>query len=239
MRSIKKIALLLFLGGSFASFSQKGVTTFGFQFKPIIPINLLNVDDLELKEDYFTSTISQNFGYNFGAVIRWGLTKNISLESGLSYIKRNYTRTNSVDTNNLNESGNFSAIIYEFPIQGLMYVRLEKRFYMNVATGFSMNWRASSVGSFSENKNFSQISYIRKLNFAYIANIGFEYRTKKKGYFYLGASLTNPFKSLGLIEINYLPKNSKKQTISGDLSGNYISIDLRYFFHEKKEHKKK
>lgn len=238
---MKKIILtsLLFLAIIFNSFSQQGVTTFGLQYKPIIPVNFLTVENLELKEGEYSSTISQKVGYNFGAVIRWGISKNISIESGLSYIKRNYTFDNAIDSSNLKESGSFGMIVFEFPIQGLMYVRLDKRLYMNVATGLSANWRASSVGSFSDNKNFSQVSYIRKLNFAYIANIGFEYRTKKSGYIYLGASLTNPFSSLGIIETSYRVNNQKKQTLRGDLSGNYISVDLRYFFHDSKKKKKK
>ncbi|MGK0436944.1 MAG: hypothetical protein ACJAX0_001185, partial [Flavobacteriales bacterium] len=43
---------------------------------------------------------------------------------------------------------------------------------------------------------------------------------------------------LGEIHATSQVENYSKEVV-GDVSGNYISVDLRYFFHEKKEKTKK
>ena len=170
----------------------------------------------------------------FSGLLRWGFTKNISLEAGLSYIKRNFDTEYSINYDSIVGTKDLSIVTYEFPIQVLTYVRLGEQFHMNASTGISLNFRASSVGSTSDDFNFSQLAYIKKLNLAYIANLGFEYRTKESGYFYLGASLTTLLRPLGRIELRSLDDNNFKN-VFGELSGNYISVDLRYFFNDKKE----
>ena len=236
MKKLSTYIILCLFSLHFA-YSQEGVITFGLQYKPILPFKILNVSDSELEGAGLAGTISPTLGHNFGAIIRRGFTKNISLEAGLNYNLRNFKVNTTLD-DTLDGELNFGVVTYEIPIQALVYVRLSDQFYMNVATGFSMNFRASDIGTFSEDKNFSALGRIQILNLAYVANIGFEYRTKKSGYFYLGASLTNPFRPLGLVQVkSEVEFNSK--TALADLSGNYISIDLRYFFHENKQKRAK
>jgi hypothetical protein len=64
-----------------------------------------------------------------------------------------------------------------------------------------------------------------------LANHGYELRTEKKGIFYLGASYHRPFT---FIYKSFMFYRKPNETISGilDLSGNYFTIDFRYFFHE-------
>ena len=131
----------------------------------------------------------------------------------------------------------FSIVTYEIPVQALFYVRLSKQFYMNVATGLSINFRASDVGKVSDDLNFSSNTRVQNINLAYIANIGFEFRTKKSGYFYLGGSLKNLFRPLGFVTGKSAVEFNTKE-VSGELSGNYISVDLRYFFQDTKKKKK-
>lgn len=227
--------LVVFLLSSQIASSQKGVITFGLQYKPILPLKILNVSDLELSENGLDVTISPQLGTNFGAIIRRGFTRSLSLESGINYNRRNFKMEATLD-DTLSGKLNFGVVTYEIPIQGLVYVRLSKQFYMNVATGLSINFRASDVGKVSDDFNFSQTTRVQVINLAYIANIGFEYRTKKDGYFYLGASLTNLFRPLGKITARSEVEFNQKNVI-GDLSGNYISVDLRYFFNDKSSKK--
>jgi hypothetical protein len=219
-------------------FTQKGVTTFGFQYKPILPIEFFSVKTLALTNTDFSATISPQLGHNFGAIIRWGLSKSISLETGVNYVKRNFKMDNSVKSTSVNSSGTFGITGYEIPFQGLVYVQMSKNSFLNVASGISTNWIASNIASRTEDDNFYQITYTKKMNLAYLANIGYEYRTDKSGTFYIGASLTNLFYGIGLIDVTYDQYNQTKQTITGELSGSYISLDLRYFFHEEKKKKK-
>lgn len=198
-------------------------------------MEFLTVEKLNLSNNDFEATVSQKFGNNFGAVIRWGFTRALSLETGLNYINRKFEMATSVASTGAKSNGKFGIVGYEIPIQGLINVQLNRNSFLNVATGVSTNWIASNVGSESNDKNFYQITYTKKMNLAYIANIGYEYRTDKSGYFYIGASLTNPFYSIGLIDVIYDEYNQTKQTLTGKLSGSYISLDLRYFFNETKK----
>ena len=232
------IIAIVFIFIGLSSINAQSKTTFGLQYKPILPIKALNVTDLELSENGLAVTLSPNLGLNFGAVIRWELLDKLSLETGLNYNKRNFKMEATLKDTSVSSSLEYSIITYEVPIQALFYVRLSKKWYMNVASGFSINFRASNVGKLSEDKNFSQITYVKNINLAYVANIGIEYRTKESGAFYLGASLTNPFRPLGEIHATSQVENYPNEVV-GDVSGNYISVDLRYFFHEKKEKTKK
>ncbi|MEZ7901446.1 MAG: outer membrane beta-barrel protein [Flavobacteriales bacterium] len=237
--NIKKyiaVITLIFIG--LISVNAQSKTTFGLQYKPILPIKVLNVTELKLSEKGMNVTLSPKLGLNFGAIIRWELLEKLSLETGLNYNKRSFKMEAILEDTAVSGSLDFSIITYEVPIQALFYVRLSKQWYMNVASGFSINFRASNVGKLSEDKNFSQITYVKNINLAYVANIGIEYRTKESGAFYLGASLTNPFRPLGEIHATSQVENYSKEVV-GDVSGNYISVDLRYFFHEKKEKTKK
>lgn len=229
---------LFFVLCSLSMFSQKGVTTFGFQYKPILPVEFFNVKKLDLTNGNFSSTVAPKFGGNFGAIIRWGLSKSVSLETGLNYVKRNFEMTNQVKSTGTFSSGKFGIVGYEIPLQALIYVQMSKKSFLNVASGISTNWIASNVASESNDGNFYQVTYTKKMNLAYIANIGYEYRTDESGYFYIGASLTNPFQSIGLIDVVYDEYNQQKQILTGELSGSYVSLDLRYFFNETKKKKK-
>ena len=65
------------------------------------------------------------------------------------------------------------------------------------------------------------------------ANIGCEYRTNKNGIIYLGASFQKPFSFIYLSKVGY-NGNNKEIIIRNELSGSYLTIDLRYFFPESK-----
>ena len=228
------LILLLCLSFSFG-FSQKSSKTFGLQFKPILPLKVLNVTDLKLDEDNFKVTISPLLGYNFGGVIRFGFNDKLALETGLNYNRRNFKLDAQLD-DSLSGSLEYGVVTYEIPIQGLFYVRLSKKWYMNAATGISLNFRASDVGKFTANYEFIQSTRVQNINLAYVANVGVEYRTKKNGTFYMGGSLTTPFRPLGVVRVTSQDEFNVRQ-ISGFLSGNYISVDIRYFFQDSKKNK--
>jgi hypothetical protein len=228
----KLIIIICFIGVSIL-YGQKSKVTFGLQYKPIVPIKVLNVEDIVLNENGFDATISPVLGHNFGAIIRWGGSNKIAFESGLSYVRRNFNINISLD-DSLSGSLQYGVVNYEIPFQGLFYVRLSKQFYMNAATGISLNFRASDVGNFTDNRQFSQITLVQYINMAYIANLGFEFRSKNTGTFYLGASLSTLFRPLGKTTI-YSEDDINVKKISSALIGNYLSIDLRYFFKESKK----
>ncbi|MFQ3336841.1 MAG: hypothetical protein ACI9E3_000849, partial [Flavobacteriales bacterium] len=89
--NIKKyiaVITLIFIG--LISVNAQSKTTFGLQYKPILPIKVLNVTELKLSEKGMNVTLSPKLGLNFGAIIRWELLEKLSLETGLNYNKRSF-----------------------------------------------------------------------------------------------------------------------------------------------------
>lgn len=231
--------LLFILGGSSITIlSQQGITTFGFQYKPILPVEFFNVQKLSLTNNDFSATISQQVGHNIGGVIRWNPLKRFSFESGVNYVRRNFKFTTNVNSTGSGSSGSFGIVGYEVPIKGMVLVQLDKSSYLTVSTGVATSWIASDVAAATQDDLFYQVTYTKKMNLAFIANVGYEYRTDESGTFYIGASLNTPFEGIGLIDVHYDEYNEPKQKLTGILLGNYLTVDLRYYFHEDKRKKK-
>ena len=61
--------------------------------------------------------------------------------------------------------------------------------------------------------------------------MGVEYRTYKSGWFYLGATYHRPFGDIARGELTWYDRLNFGTTISGGIPGSYLTVDLRYFFH--------
>jgi len=219
-------------------FSQEKVTTFGIQLKPIVPVEFFNAG----KQDKTTNNIEYisdpKFGMNFGMVIRRGLTKNLSIETGLNFLKRNYDLViNDLDSS-FSSSSDFSIVNYEIPILLLVYVQLGRNTFMNVAGGGALDIYPTPL--FVKDETFANaVNRTRWVQPSLLANIGWEYRTEKSGYIYLGASLHRPFTHIFTQYITYKGVNGDRlDEETFDLTGSYFTIDLRYFFHEEKQLKR-
>ena len=63
------------------------------------------------------------------------------------------------------------------------------------------------------------------------ANVGFEFRTEKNGFFYLGGVARVPFKPLFDLYVQYDYTGTDYQSIMhGTVDGSFLSIELKYFF---------
>lgn len=223
--------------------AQKGVTTFGIQLKPLIPNSYFNFSD-ESKQSLdgsLSSTWSPRASLNFGMVIRKGISKAISIETGINLVRRNYTVESIDESQNVINETKFSFSGYEIPLQGLIYVRLDERWWMNGSAGVSLDMYPSNTfvtGSEFQNRTFYDFS-IRTVKSSWLqlaiqANYGFEFRSKDKGYFYVGASYHRPFSDFASSEVTYEYDLEKVITFNR-LSGTYFTLDFRYFFNEKAE----
>ena len=173
--------------------------------------------------------IEPSLGYSWGAVIRRGITNTISFETGISYIKRNYKYTLTDLDSNFTGITEFGLVSYEIPINGLVYIRLGERFYMNNSLGVSLDMYASNVQSGSDD-DFAQFTATRKwMQPALNANIGLEYRTKESGFLFLGFTYHNPFSNIAASQLNYR-KNAEIHAFVTELKGGYLTLDFRYFF---------
>lgn len=243
---MRHLSLSVFLLTLWLSVSaQKNVLTAGIQFQPIFPVSFLNTADQEVSNSQGTVTtlVSPKFSFSAGMVVRWGFHRMLSLETGINFVQRNYDLTMSTDT--FSGVSDFRIIGYEHPIKLLVFVRLTEALYMNAAAGVQLTFFPSDI--------FTSEPYFRHsglrlgagqfLHGGGIANLGFEYRTKKAGYFYLGATYHIPFGDIYRSKFQYISDNTQSEAMTVMLNGSYLTFDVRYFFHsqplERKERKKK
>ncbi|MFK7807193.1 MAG: porin family protein [Saprospiraceae bacterium] len=228
------------------SFSQKNITTFGIQIKPIVPSELFGTGPITLIEEDVEFTLTPTLGTNFGMLIRKGLNDNWSIETGIALVRRNY-RLEAFDTNNdIQVESKYRFVSYEIPVQALYYIRLGESFYMNAAAGISLDFYPSNIYSntFGDRDTLGyqieqSTNRVHWAQFSLISNLGFEYRTKDKGYFYLGASFHQQFvRDMAYVGMTYTLERGKTST-NTSIQSNYLTLDLRYFFNEKPEKRKR
>ncbi|MFM2195830.1 MAG: hypothetical protein RL092_1430 [Bacteroidota bacterium] len=215
--------------------AQEKVTTVGFQIKPIFASKFFGTGAQEIEQNDFNYKISQNTGFSGGLIIRKGYTKSLSLEFGINYSRRNVT----IETlhQGISSVSKMKIIGYEIPLSQLIFVRLSKNIFMNVSAGACINMFPSDVQATNE------VLYAiggRKLIFnpSLIANLGFEYRSADKGYFYLGTSFNRPFSPIYGLGIDYVVNSVVVNSAFANLQGSYLTLDFKYFFHEDPERKK-
>ena len=233
-----RILFLLFFCISFSAKSQNSKTTFGLQYKPIIPAAYFNAADLSKSSASYIFNLKPKYSNSFGMVIRHQINKTFSVESGLNYTQRNFKLSITNSDINLADFTAFGMRTYEFPIQLLTYVRASENWHLNIAFGISHNVLASDIFSYGEEKNNFYFQNTTRKNGGYsalLANVGMEYRTESKGYYYLGTSLHRPWKAIGRIYPEYDDKTNifnENKKFYFDMLGNFVTIDFRYFFTE-------
>jgi len=209
----------------FQIFAQQKITTVGIQIKPIIPSAFFTPAKSVIQDDV-NFNMSLHSGFSGGMVVRHGFSDLLAMETGINYVKRKYDL--EITDGNASISSQFRIIGYEIPLSLLVYIRLGEQLFMNVSMGHSLDMFASNVQSYDD--SFIQKSFRKNLfQSAIIANVGWEYRTRKSGYIYLGASYHRPFSYIYTSEIRYQGRLVPAVTT---LSGNYLTIDLKYFFYE-------
>ncbi len=235
MRYFKKLFILLpLLCISAMLHAQKNVTTVGLQLKPIFPLNFLGTGETNNLDLDVKFTLGLKSGFAGGMVIRRGLSDLLSIESGINYVKRKYDL--KIQDEEFEHNASFRIIGYEIPVSLLVYIQLSEKLYMNVSMGGSLDMFASAVQIYDT--VFNQVALRnRVMQGAVIANLGWEWRTEKSGYIYLGASYHRPFNFIYLSKTQYYATDPDAST-SIELLGNYLTLDLRYFFHEDPETKK-
>lgn len=235
---IEKLFFLLIISfiATFKGLAQEGVTTFGIQYKPIIPNQLIGTYQQDFNVDNFESSVQQKLGNSFSMVIRQGLTKVLSFETGLAFTRRNFSLDFALPDSGYAATTKVGLVSYEIPFKGLVFIRLGEDFFMNTALGASFNYFPSDVRvvtPINTNEYFLQEgARLNRMQGALLADIGFEYRTRKSGYFYLGASYNLPFASIITFAMSYENPPSQSLVIQ-NIRGSYLTVDLRYYFHEK------
>jgi hypothetical protein len=233
-----KIIFILFFYFAFNANSQNSKTTFGIQYKPIIPAEYFNAADLSKSSASYNFSLNPKYSNSFGMVIRRQINKTFSVESGLNYTQRNFKLSITNSAINLSDFTTFGMRSYELPLQFLTYVRASENWHLNIAFGISHNVLASDIFSYGEEKNYFYFQNTYRKNGGYsalLANLGMEYRTESKGHYYFGASLHKAWKAIGRIYPEYDDKTNifnEDKEFFFDMLGNFVTIDFRYFFTE-------
>lgn len=237
---IQRTTLFLSLMASLAAspvFAQQGMLTVGLQVRPLIPSSFF-IDEAEITEGDVNASLSPKGGYSFGMMVRYGFSDLFAMETGINFISRNYNRSYSRESLGFVEEGDITFVGYEIPILAMVYVRLGERTYMNVATGPSLDFFPSDVETASQELlvYFFREGWIRP---ALAANLGFEFRTEKSGIFYLGATYHRPFGNMVVADFTHYENQVPTSSVRMDLSGTYLTLDLRYYFHSDPDKKSK
>ncbi len=225
----------------FSVLAQENVTTVGLQIKPIITTKFINSGLEQSTTDWVQADFQATGGFSMGMVIRKGFTKSISMETGIGYVRRDY-QINVLDLDSLSTGEmNYSLINYQIPVQGLVYVQLSDRLWMNASAGLGLNFLPSDVKSaeFEYRQLTRRTGRVNWFKPSILANYGFEYRTKKDGYFYFGLSLDRTFTELALAQATIRRENGMERSTTSVYTGAYLTIDFRYFFHEDPDRKRR
>ena len=206
---------------------------FGIQVRALLPTQFIGQSELTLGKNGFSTTLQQSIGYSFGGTVRAGLTKLLAFETGINYTQREFHVTMEVPDSNIYATNHLTFISYDIPINGLVYIQMSKQTFMNASLGFALTFKPTDVGILTKpggSNLFYHTGFVkRKAGFDINANLGFEYRTKKSGFFYLGGSGRVPLAPLFQLIAQYKYQGIKN-TVSGNVDGSYLSIDVKYFF---------
>ncbi|MBL0046353.1 MAG: hypothetical protein IPP33_18775 [Flavobacteriales bacterium] len=211
------------------SAAQAGIKLFGIQAKPVIPFGFFD-PITRLKGGEITGSFELTGGFSFGMLVRAGITPNITFETGISKIDRRFEISVANDTSGYREQNKLRFIGYEIPAMALVFVRLGERTFMNNAIGFSLDMYPSDAEVVLDESTV----YLARTNwaqFGVVGNIGAEYRTRKSGTIYLGATYHRPFGNMGQAEVRWYDRGFSETLIKGGIGGSYLTVDLRYFFH--------
>jgi len=229
------ISLLCFYSG----FSQIGNQSkfpnyFGFQVKTIFPTQFIGEKALTISNQGFSTTITQKMGYSFGATVRAGITDLIAFETGINLTQRYFSLEMVHIDSAVTASNSFGFIQYDIPINALIYIKFNDEIYMNASFGLTLGYKPSSIGSITNPGGLHQFFNIglvdinKKIGIDLNANLGFEYRTKRAGIYYIGGSARLPLAPLFSLISEYRNVNYRL-TAFGEVQGTFLSLDFKYF----------
>jgi hypothetical protein len=213
---------------------------FGVQVRSIIPTNFVGNPITTLQKDGLQASLQQTIGYSFGGIVRVGLTELIALETGINFSQRYFKVQGSIADSGIYVTNQLGFIQYDLPLNGLIYIKLTKRFFANASLGVTAGFKPTSIATQNNidgSKFFYHTGFVnKKASLDLNGNLGFEFRSKKTGFYYLGTTVRLPLAPL-FTYISTYRNQGYKVTQYGDVSGAFLGIDLRYFFRNVKGQK--
>ena len=217
MRFLLVILLLFPALGWSQAFNQFGkLNYFGFHYRHILPMQQMQSGAQKFTDSVLQTTLTPTDGYTFGGVLRYGLTDLISLETGLYYNQRTFSIQSIRTDSALSVDQRLRFVQFEIPIQGNIGIQLSKSFYANAALGGAILYKPSSVATYVNPSDKHEFS------------IGFEYRNKKTGVFYLGGTAFVQLQPAFVLLSKYQYVNFR-QTAYGNVNASGFGLDFKYF----------
>lgn len=205
----------------------KSKTILGAQISGVFPSRFIENNEVYVDHDTATYFFEQKNGMYFGMEIRHELSPWFALEYGINLVKRNYSLT--VDYKGDSETEGLGILYYEGPFSALVFIQLSKKIFMNASVGYCSNYFPSDLA-------ISNLMYAKRKNWvlpSLTANIGFELRTEKMGYIYLGCTYNRFFDSIYRMRVQEPGDIINSFTVFEE-NGSYFSVNLKYYFNDKK-----
>ncbi len=235
---MKRLLLILFIGTCFTASAQKPgkervPSYFGFRVAPVFPTRFIGSPNTYLEEDGWYTDLNQMLGYSFGGTVRAGVKKLIAIETGINFTQRQFSLETGVPDSNSYAYDTLSFIEYDMPINALFYIQLSEKIYADAALGVTVTYKPTDIGVLNQpgGKFLYQHTglVMRRTSFDFNANLGFEYRTEKKGFFYIGGAARVPISPLISLIAEY-KYDGHYQRLIGDVDGSFLSLEFKYFF---------
>lgn len=219
---------------SFAQTKREKVPSyFGFQIKPVFPTRFIGEPKVSMEKEGFFTDIEQGLGYSFGATVRAGITKLIAFDTGINYTQRNFFIDMGIPDSMSFARDTMTLIEYDFPINGLIYIQLSEKWFMNTSLGLNLTFKPTDVRVTNTPGGYHSYNHIglvqRRISLDLNAAVGFEFRTEKSGFFYLGGYARVPFAPAFTLLANYAYQGNSIH-MNEDIDGSFLAIEFKYFF---------
>jgi len=206
---------------------------FGFQVSPVFPTAFIGSPTLQLSGQGFETTLTQKMGYRFGATVRAGITKLIAFDTGINYTQRNFALDMAMPDSNSYAKDTMTFIEYDIPMNALVYIQLSEKWFMNTSLGMALTFKPTDIQVYNKPGGYHYYHHVgivqKKIWFDFNASVGFEFRTEKDGFFYLGGTARVPFSPLFVLLADHSYQGNSIQ-LYGNVDGSFLSIDFKYFF---------
>ena len=208
---------------------------FGIQSRVVLPSDFLGPIKTSLANEGFQSNLIQKIGFSYGALVRADYTKNITLECGINYIQRQFKAEMSYSDSieSVSDTNKLTFINYELPITGIVKIQLARNLFSLVGLGPSFTFKPTNVALIDlpgGKHTFYHSGSVKKFGIDLNTQAGFELRTKKLGYFYLGGGVKVPTSYLFNWGGKYAQQGSSESLIDFEkTNGAFLSIDIRYY----------
>ena len=96
---------------------------------------------------------------------------------------------------------------------------------------FGASFQFLPTNLYSKNEILSQLSLKKSwVSTSLVANVGFEWRTEDKGYFYFGPTYNMYFNPMFQTRIQYINALQQTKSVITELKGDYFGLVFRYIF---------